>query len=254
MSSIPTSSRQVLVTALVAGATVLCQAPASASTTVTIGGEVKAYVARDYSQNYTEVSSFPGIAYVGIFTSGRYPEKDGRMAATFDFLAPTLPTSAVVTSAKLIFKNYETFEGPNVYEVDTYTAPSSIVDPARANVRTPATTFQLYVSADPFQVDVTSALLANLAASPSYPDIGFSIRQIADNCGASGNFNDGYPGYDCSARFGDTSVYEQPLLSITYDIASPPPPVSTVPEPANWAMLAVAFGLVGAGRRRWRRA
>jgi hypothetical protein len=157
-----------------------------------------------------------------------------------DFMVPTLPADAVVTAASLIIANYETFEGPNVYEVDTYTAPSSIADPARANVRNFVTSFQLQVNPNPFSLDVTSAVLTDLSASPHYSDIGFSIRQIADNSG-----------YDCSARLGE-SVYEVPELSITYEI-QPTPPTTAVPEPSAWAMLFAGVGTVGAAVRSRRR-
>ncbi len=247
-----------IVIGFVAGGLGMTAVPAMADET-TLRATVRGYQAPDFSQNFTQVSASPDIAFVGVLdcTDLRYCgfALNGRLAATMEFALPALPEFVVVTGARLGFANFERYSGPNFYEVRSYTAASIAADPAEIYAGAYFTTFQLQPQFtgglfDPnnplISFDVTSIVAADLVASANV--LGFSFRQTVDNCGFDGLFGGGY---ECTARFGDNGAFERPVLQISYDIR---PPQSPMPEPTAWAMLLGGFGLVGGALRRRQRA
>lgn len=221
-----------------------CAFPAAA-TTVVLDGATQTYRAPDGSANYSEPSTAWG-AYPIVGLETRYPSFDqqfnGRFAATVEFNLGALPPDAFVTDAYLTLSPF--FNNDSIDTLSSYVVTSIAVDPARARGGNLITAFDvqdIYYSNPHPQLGVTSTVEASLSGVGSDPILGFAFAQVVDRCFTTG-------GNDCISSLGSPDVLR---LTLTYEIPTAlPPPITPVPEPANWAMSFGAMVLIGAALRR----
>lgn len=244
--------KTMLIAALVAAA------PAEATTTITLSGTIWDYQSTDFSNNYGHNldSALEHWGLVG-YGQAEFPndpeehEYNGRFAATIEFSLPDLPDNAVVTSASLslLIGAYDGNSG-DIF-MRAYSASSAAFDPTRLFEGSAVTTFHPQRLPDnaTIPLDTTAAVVSALDGTLPVP--GFSFVQSADDCNQPRGIQQVYL---CRTLLGTSEDFRIPTLTLSYDVATPPPPASSdVPEPATWMMLVTGFGLTGGALRRRKR-
>jgi hypothetical protein len=236
--SVRPAGRAIRAATLAMAGGLLAAHPAAATTIV-----IDALVANYHSTTPDGVfrandGSLHGAPLVGHLADSGAPPADGYYATIVQFALPTLPAGALVTSATLGFgASVNPAAGDVAFR--GYVTPSSGLDPANVYGGTDLGVIRLSATN---AFDVSWLIGVDIDALPSGWNAGFSFRQISDSC-----FVPSISECQALATIGGPD----PTLSITYDVA-PPPPTVGVPESPTWLVLLAGFSLLGLRMRRRR--
>lgn len=231
-------------------ALLLACAPSSAAT-ITLTPQTYGFYDPSMSNHFelSPIHAGPGttanFAEVGRENFG-YPTGD--YAATIEFLIPTLPIDATLSSLSLTIA---TLGGNIIHDVQlrSYFAATTGPDPDRIFAGSNLTN-NLNLNPSVVTTDLIGTPTVNYLEDNPGQYLGFSFRETnPTNC----------PEYACNSvktigSTGDPDYYTLPVLTFSYDVPAPPPPSAPVPEPSSWTMMLGGFGCVGGAMRRRRKA
>ncbi len=234
---------------LIVAALAVCAAaaaPAAASTTIDITGETWGYFDHNFGSNFKLYTPDPRRAAVGRLKPSVNLPTDGDYAATMEFFVPTLPSNAIITGLDLKIEGLGSSAGR--IALTTYIASTSIGDPDRLFLGNLLTDNYVQAAGGVTTTDLTTTNVPNYFQALAGRYIGFSLREISRSCSPLDCFT-----VNVLGNVSAPDLYPLPVLSVTYDLPEPPPPLGAVPEPATWAMMIMGFGLSGAALRSRRR-
>lgn len=219
--------------------------PAAASTTIDISPQLWGFVAPGFGSNFQLNAILdPGQAAVGRLKPSVSLPTDGDYAATLEFLIPALPSNAAITSLNLKIKGTSTSDSR--LELRTYIASDTAGDRNRlfgGNLLSDS-----YVQTGAVvNTDLTDTSVGGYFQTVAGRYIGFSLREISRSCGALSCST-----FNILGSMKAPDLYPLPILSVSYDLTVPPP-APGLPEPGEWTLLTIGFGLTGAAIRREKR-
>jgi hypothetical protein len=238
--------RKARLFALAAGLALFSQAPVAATTTISLTALTYGYFDPTESNNFQLSPFHSGTAVANFAQVGRATDSSpfsGDYAATIEFLIPTLPSDAILTGLSLTVTPQ--FGSPiSDVQLRSYFAANTAPDPTRIFAGSNLTNY-LNLNPNVVTTDLLGGPTVNYLEDNPGLYLGFSFREtnpLAPRfCPAT-----------CQPKTigstGDPGFYTLPVLTVSYDI--PTPPSSDVPEPASWAMMIAGFGTIGATMRR----